>query len=335
MKNTIGIDIGTENVKIVCLEKRLQTYRLAACGLFPYRGQKEKLKQFIEQANLTSSDLRVNIDDASLRIRRLDLPHMESNEVPEAIKWGLKNFVDGDIESYAFRYIMIDEKDLKLRNRVPLIVYAIRNQAVLDRVEYLKEIGLPEPKIVEPDAAALAMIFEFCKGKGRDTNAVLINLGYNLSHFLMMGKAGLLFVRPLSGVSDNLLVSQIARDLGLGPADAQEAKINYFNDPQSIADDIAPRLKNTIAHFYSNMAIEIQRSIDGYSLIFGRHNIEEVNLTGGGAAYSELAQYLEKNLALKVDLLNPFEKIDVSGVQGECVEKNREIFAIACGLAVD
>ncbi len=335
MKNTVGIDIGSENVKIVSLEKRLQTYRVAGLGIFPYRGQTEKLKQFFAQANLTSSDLRINIDSPSLRIRRLDLPHMEPDEVPEAIKWGLRNFVEGDVDDYVFRYIMIDEKDLKLRNKVPLIVYAIRNKDVLDRVEYLKEMGLREPKIVEPDAAALAMLFEFNKGKNREANNVLINLGYNLSHFIMMGKSGLLFVRPLSGINDNTLVGNLARDLGLGPAEAQKAKLNYFTDPQSISEEIAKRLKNTVAHFFSQMAIEIQRSIDGYSLIFGRHSIDELYLTGGGTAYSGLSEYLEKNLAMKVNYLNPFGKIDTSAVRSESFGENKEIFAIACGLAVD
>ncbi|HLD45639.1 MAG TPA: pilus assembly protein PilM, partial [bacterium] len=93
--------------------------------------------------------------------------------------------------------------------------------------------------------------------------------------------------------------------------------------------------KNTIHHFFSRLAIEIQRSLDGYMLALERRKVDRIFLCGGGSQHQGLTNYLTSTLAIPVSLFNPFEKIDTTQFPREQFIKKQALFAVCCGLAID
>ncbi|MFH1654315.1 MAG: pilus assembly protein PilM [Pseudomonadota bacterium] len=338
-KTTIGIDIGTKNLKVVCLETGINGYKLTAFGFLSCDEKKEQIAKFIKEAGIKTKDVRINIENPSLRIRRLDLPQMPDAELNEAVKWGCRKFVAGSVEDYEFRYTRINTEDLKLSDKIPLIVFAIKRDAIKACVDFTKEIGLAYPKIIEPNASAIASIFDNCSGVSREDYNIIIDIGSFHALFVVMGKRGFLFSRPLAGSADSNLIAQIARDIGTDSEKAGEIKDSYFGVGGAVKHELSEQqnsvLKNTISHFYSRFALEVQRSLDGFTQMFGKKNISEISLCGGGAYYTELKEFLNKNLNVPVEIFNPFKKINVKSSDMEMLKNSKALFAVACGLAVD
>ncbi len=333
-KTTIGFDIDTVEAKVVCLEHDGGAVRLASYGIFSYGGDNNKLRDFIRGANIPRGEVRVNIEDPSLKIRRLDLPNMPKEEMDEAIKWGMKDVIEGDVADYTFRHVEIAPEDLDLQGKMPVLVFALKNSVIAARYDLLRSVRIRLPKVIEPNTGALQAIFDGVAGVERANPQVLIDFGRHYSPFIVMGKKGPVFSRPLKGCGEDSLFEQIARDLGIDNRTAEEKGRNIMRS-SDIEKEPDIRLKNTVVQFYSKVAIELQRSIDGYALVFGRRKIERIYICGKGAYYPGFADYLLKTIGLDVKMFDPFENIDVRNFSPGPFDALRSRFAIACGLAVD
>lgn len=332
-KATVGIDITGDIIKFVSLERFGDNYTLQSIGLLNFKGDKNSLKQFVADTKISGKDCRINIDDVSLKIRRLDLPLMPDAEILEAAKWGLKDTIDGEVDDFSFRYTRIDPENIVLENKIPLIVFAVKKEAV-DRLSMMaREVGLRKPSIIEPNGAAMTNVFDYNKGAFRDTYSVMIDLGQSQSFFTVMGKKGLIYSRPLSNCAEKNMIEQIMRDVGIDKSSAGNAAKEAVLADSKVETD--GRVQNSIDHFFSNMAIEIQRSIDGYMVTFDRAKISNVYLCGRGAYYKGLVGYLQNTLGLPVSIFDPFEKIDVKKFNNSKFERIRSMFTISCGLAIE
>lgn len=346
-KTSIGIDIGTDNVKIVSLIDNGKQYKLDGYGVLGFHGDQEKLRDFIAGAAIHSKDVRINIEDASLKVRRLDLPVIPDSEMEESVKWGLRDIVEGDVEDFLFRYVKVDREDFELEKKIPLIVFAIKKSVVENVYKIAKGLGLPRPQVIEPDAGALSSIFGHLEGEKRENYNIIIDMGSFAVQLAVMGRGGLLFSRPLMGLAGGNFVDQISRDLGVSIKDAEAAKLAFLGNERTLEktgtrvelkEETMTKLKNTYSHFCSKMALEIQRSIDGFFLLFERHKIANIYICGGGAYYPEMTSYLSKTLGINVATLDPFKKMDLSEYSVAQIEKLKAagaLYAVACGLAVD
>jgi type IV pilus assembly protein PilM len=332
---TTGIDIGTEEAKIVCLEAGEDgARRLASYGVFSFEGNESRLRAFIRSAELPSGEIRTNIEDQSLKIRRLDLPQMSDAEMNEAVRWGMKDIVEGDVTAFTFRHVKISQEDLEATGKIPLLVFAIKTEAIEKRYDLFKRLGLKTPRIIEPNAGALQSIFAHSLDPERAGPQVIINLGRLYSGFLVIGRKGIVFSRPLNGCGEDHLRNQIARDLGIQSEEAERLKKTHFAAAGGSSEsDLL--LKNTISQFYSKLAVEVQRSIDGYNLVFGKQKIETIHLCGRGAYYADFIDYLDKTIGIGVKMFDPFKNIDVGDFSPGPLDEKRALFAVACGLAVD
>ena len=335
-KQTIGLDLGKKSLKVICLD-RLEdnSYQLLKYILIPYDKDLSEAKDKLEGIEFKKSDLRVNIEDSSLKIRRLDLPQMEEDEIPEAVKWGLKNVIKDDLETYEFRYVKIEKEDLRLDNKIPVVVFALKKDAIAKQMKMLTQLGINSAKIVEPDAGALSVVFDYILGKPREDINVLIDLGYSMSLFTVMGKGSMLFSRPLNGCADVDFMDQVSRDLGFSEEKKKEFSSQYFREKECAGKECEEKLNNTKSHFFSKLAIEIQRSMDGYMLMFEQKKIAKIYLSGGGAYYEGLNEYLGKTLGVEVQLFDPFQKFNLGEIDKNELDRQKSIYTVACGLAID
>jgi Tfp pilus assembly PilM family ATPase len=333
-KTTIGIDIEEKEFKAVCMERDEGVHRLVSYGIFTFGGDNDKLRKFIKAAGIPRGEVRVNIEDPSLKIRRLDLPKMPKEEIAEAVRWGMRDVIEGDVSDHEFRYVEISPEDLDLQGKQPVMAFALKSGAVSERYALLNDLKVRAPRVIEPNIGALQAIFTDVVGMVRENPQAMIDLEGYYSPFLVMGRKGAVFSRPLNACGEESLFEQIARDMGVdnGTAHEKGRAVIRSGDLEKGPD---VRLKNTFVQFYSKIAIEVQRSIDGYALVFGRQKIDRIYVCGRGAYYPGFADYLLKTIGIDVKIFDPFENIDVRDFSPGPFDGTRALFAVACGLAVD
>lgn len=326
---SVGIDFGATNVKVVCLQETGSGYELKAHGFF----KRDNYKALVSSLNIKeilSGSLRVNLDDPHVRIRRVFLPPVPKEELPEIIKWACKDLVTGPVDDYIYRFHVISGDGEN--NKIPYLIYAVERSVVQQYVDFLFDMGLMRPSVVEPNSSALALDFLHNYSLGKNQRVILINLGGSSSHFMVVGSEGLLFSRPFGNISGSALTKQISRNLGVSETQAENFKIlgeSAVNQAQKSG------FRNTISNFFVSTVLEIQRSLDLSQTQITGPTIEKIYFTGGTALLEGFLPYVAKTLNMRVAMLNPFEKIDL----GEFAsvgpfQKNKNFYGIACGLAL-
>lgn len=325
----MGIDFGAVNVKVVCLQKTRFGYELKAHGFFK-RDNPQFLVSALKVKEIESASLRVNLDDPSVRIRRVFLPPVPKEELPEIIKWACKDLVTGSVDDYVYRYHVTSGDGDK--NKIPYLIYAVQRSVVKQYLDYLNDTGLKKPSVVEPNSSALALDYLHNYSLNKDQRMIVINLGGSSSHFTVVGSEGLLFSRPFGNISGGALTKQISRNLGVSEVDAENFKIlgeSSVNQAQKSS------FRNTVSNFFTSAVLEIQRSMDVYQTQMTGPAAEKIYFTGGAALLDGFLPYVAKTLNIPVTMFNPFERIDLGEFANAGVfHKNRNFYGIACGLAL-
>lgn len=275
-KSILGIDIGSKATKIVQLRfTGGDRPSLEVCGLVPSglldEGFVGNVKAFLKDHDAKNALVATSIDDASMKIRKMELPKMPDLEMIEAIKWNLRDIVDGDVEKFIVSFSKISEQQGDEETKVDLIAYAINREAVQNYQNQIERLGL-SPFFIEPSAVTLASALERCHGTDDDRYIAGIDIGHRLTVFYVIGKGAFAFSRPLVGINMEL----------------------HEKKPED---------------FPKKLAIEIQKSIDTFKVNFKMLDIHALYLSGGGSLIPGIVDYLTTNMGLETRLLNPFEKL--------------------------
>lgn len=323
-KRVMGCDIGTTSFKFVALKRDKELLSLEALGIIDAdilggnTAALQRVHAFLKEYNISGSSCGINIEDTTLRIRRMDLPEMPENDLRVAIKWNFREYVDGPIEKYSIAYSNFGSTKVA-SDKKPILAYAVSNESVGKLVAMSKQIGL-KASAIEPNASAMLAAFDKNIGFDSDKFYAMIDFGGHIANFIVVGNGVLLFSRPLPNAGTEELVKMVVREKSVTKEEAIKLVKEGAADGESVST------------FLSQMVVEIQRSIDGFCLMFHVDRVESIYLSGGGSLIPGISDYLAKNLGIQTILFNPFARIDTSTVKGEI--KNPGLYAVAVGLAL-
>lgn len=329
-KWAVGVDMGGENVKIIVMSKNEKPSQLIAHAFFK-KNNLQGIREALRHPAVRSGSIRVSIDDPSMKIRKLNLPPAPLEELSEIGKWGFKEVLGGAVEDYVFRFRPLP---LKAHSKeIPYLGFAIQKERLNQFVQGLKMLGITRPEIVEPKAHALVMDLIHNREIEKDKNKVvaLVDWGATCVLFMVVGSEGLLFSRPLGGLSGETLTKQISRDLGCTNDVAEKLKTDGATHLQKEKEGL---LKNTLSHFFSKAVVEIQRSIDAYAMQFTDQQVAVLLFTGGGSRLSGLQTHIAEALRLPVEQLKPFQRIDLGEFRSENLMEKELYYGVATGLAL-
>ena len=87
----------------------------------------------------------------------------------------------------------------------------------------------------------------------------------------------------------------------------------------------------------SQLVTEIRRSFDYYMRQFKDGSIDYILLSGGSSKFKNIDAYISNELDIKCSVMNPFNKIDISKVQGYDAATLSDLapsLTVALGLAL-
>lgn len=294
-KNIIGVDVGSKSTKIASLKFSGGQANLVDCIYVP-TGTKDSsfvsnLKSTISDFKLKGMTAAMSFDDPSMIIRKMELPKMPTNDLLEAMRWNLRDHADGDLAEYHVSYSPLSDQKNNDADIMELVVYAVKIPAVEKFKSEMDQIGV-NVQWIEPESVTLASTLDRVV---QDDEGYLCGVDIGASHslFYVIGKRLFLFSRPMQGIT-----------LAMHEKSPEE--------------------------FPQKLAIEIQKSIDTFQVNFQMQNLSKLYLSGGGALIENLDTYLETNMGMKTEVLNPFATLIGSE---NFSEQKSQLFAKAVGLA--
>lgn len=331
-KETLGCDVGVSSLKFVGLKRGHDTFLLQSLGLFETNVLTEnavavqRTRAYLKENDVYGRGVALNIEDKSLRIRRMDLAEMPEGDMKIAIRWNFREYVDGPIEKYLVDYLAIENLKTDDEKR-PILAFGVASDAVEHFARLVKQIGL-KPVTIEPNATALLAAFDLNVGWEAGKYSAMIDLGNGIANFIVVGNGSLLFSRPLAGADCNTLIKMIAKDTSSSFEDAA----SFFKSVTGQGGGKAKNIDSTVNSFLAMLVVEIQRSIDAFCLMFRVDKVDSVYLSGGGSLIPGITDYFAKNLGIGTRLFNPFERIDTTPA-GDTIA-NPQLYAVAAGLAI-
>lgn len=342
----IGLDMGSSFIKLLLVERHRHRLILQGSGLFCPSPEIEagefstaalnRIRDAIAREGLSGLSAAANIEDPSLRIRRVELPpQLPANEVLAAVRWSLRDCVEGDIEEYVVRTTPLPSRG----DAGMVVAYAVKRSAVVRQCALIRQLGL-RPVTVEPSAVSLLRLCDASCGWSESRYA-LVDFGTKVSAFTVMEKGTLLFSRPLSGICEDALVKLLVRNLEISTDAAIDVLWNYRRRAAAAeAKESAPlagvdeRVQITIQHYFSQILLEIEHSIDAFCLMFQTETLGPIYITGGASYLPGLMDYLHRDLESPLKLLHPLTRFEMPSLEEQRLAPIYYLFGVAAGLSL-
>ena len=182
-----------------------------------------------------------------------------------------------------------------------------------------RRLPLKRVRLEPPPVSLLAAVDQVISWE-RGVMLGLVDLGQAHADFYAMGEGKLFFVRPLVELSGEAVGKMAAQELGVSD---ERARTLLKEMPHAST----PETASLFTLFCRRLSVEIQRSLDAFSITYQRRKIDKILFAGGFSGLPGLLDFVAKNVGIRAEMVPPVE-----GWPGEAPDPF--VFATAVGLAL-
>ncbi len=337
-KNGVGIDIGSDSIKVLRLSKSGHKYRVLDSDVIGLPGGAVSggvindkasvasyLKSSFSRLGIKEKNVVIAVPCKHVIIKTIEMPKMKEGELDSSIYYEAQQYITYDINEVFYDYVVLGESQTDPNNNMIMIV-AGKKDIINNQTELIQECGL-NPFRVDVDCIAVENMFNFNYPEEFDELVSLVRVGASETNVHVIKKGFNLFRRdiPIGGVN---ITEEIAKKFQID-----------FNEAENIkTGDIGNRDINFQSNYavYLNMIIsrvtsEIQRTVDYFAANNDKQYPKKIYLTGGSSKLPGLQGDIEGKLNIPVEVINPFRSILF---RDESADNRSHLFGVAVGLAL-
>jgi len=344
----LGIHLEGSEARIVRLAKspqgvfKLEAFERVAFNLAqPTIEQQRDFVRAVARVGGGLQKVAVNVEDPSLKIRRMVFPKMPDGDVREAIRWNFRENIEVPIEEYVVGFSPLQE--IPEEGKIAVMAFGVSRKAIANYAERVKALGLKLVSL-EPAATAILAAFTLNGVLNDDKYHVCVVYGESISIFTVMKGSELLFSRPLPNMCQGTLKKNLVRDVGVPETKIEEMLALWIKQSPSdssseewakVAEgDFNSRFMASMTHFYSNFVIEIQRSIDAFCIQYDVEQVDLIHVCDIGVRYPGLVRHIERTLGHKAKACNPFVALCPPDILQGSILDEAPSYVAAVGLAL-
>ena len=346
-----GIDISDLSIKIIKLKKTRQGFELASYGetiMKPGVIEKGEIKNEKELSRVIKNALdnikgeKLNTYFAALSLpeeksflKVIKMPKMGLKDLQEAVYFEAENHIPLAIEDVYFDFEVVSNP---VSNTMEVLLTALPKKTVDRYIYCLKKAGI-RPLQIEVESLSLARAL--IKNKQNSKSVLLINLDAHKTSFIFFSNNAIRFT-CFSSVCSQIFIQAIERFLKVNPAKAEELKREYGlqaykkydyrkNSKKKKTKEYALREQQVFEALIpsvTDLTEQIKKYINFYSTY---DNIDKILLSGNGAYLKEIDSFFSSELALPVELGNPWVNISEKSLLSKCESYE---YGVAVGLAL-
>jgi type IV pilus assembly protein PilM len=341
----IGLDISSGSIKVAEVNISRREPVLSNLGIIMLpegiirEGEIEDqatlssyLKELWKQSKISKRKVIVGISNQKVIVRPMDLPYMPEEELENAVKYQVQEFIPIPIDDAIIGYEVVDEYMTGEEERMQTILLAAAHrQMITTFMESVLGAGLT-PVAVDLKAFAMARSlvkkeYQFLEEEAEPPGSVcLINIGAGICNICVVKEGTPRFVRMLMRGGD-FFTSTLADNLKISPAEAEEIKGGRSSDPNANA-----LLQREIQSFVG----EIRRSLEYYISQTQERDLNKVILSGSGSRMINLPLELNRGLRLPIEIGHPLQNVQLGKLaySPEDLAELEPSIAVSVGLAL-
>jgi type IV pilus assembly protein PilM len=355
----VGLDIGTQSIKIIALEKKKNRWRLNQIRYeqFASRGEEdpigydkwlqETLKTVVSAMGLSGAWASTPLSGTQVALRKMSFPEMPLGEVKEAVRFQGQTVFPFVLENAVIDVAPVGKSTDKKEAKQDVLVAAAMRDQVNQRVNLLREAQL-NPFCLSLVPIALKKTYLLTKDRPPNESVALIDIGAHTSTIAMVQKDEVVFSREIGIGGENLTealmdLSRINRPGGiLSYQEAEEIKFKYgipldeMEGEQTEEGLSLESIREGLMPIVDRLIMEIDRSFGYFKTQAENQNIDRIFLSGGGSLLKGLGPAIGRSFNLPVadydfwDRLEIDREVDEAGFAGRY-----PLFIAPLGLAMD
>jgi len=323
----VGLDIGTQTVKIVKLKFVKDEVILCGFDIEPAKlDLGEVLKKIKEphQADIVN----ISVSGPQTVIRYANFPKMNPNELRQALKFEAQKHIpfsisEVNLDGYILRDDLADGKML-------VLIAAAKKELVANRLKLIESVNF-STNLVDMDSIALINAFIFNnppEGEFEHKAVALLNIGATVSSLNILEGAIPRLSRDMH-IASGTFTQKIMDIFGLDFAVADNLKIDSEREA-----DKTNKISAAVESVLSNIATEIRTSFDYYESQ-SASSVIKIYLSGGGSKFKGLKDMLSRLLGIEVEYWDPLKRLKIDeALEADKVKEASGQLAVAVGLAL-
>jgi type IV pilus assembly protein PilM len=312
----IGLDIGSNSVKIVEIDRSKKGYELQYVGLAPLPDGAIAEKS-IKKADVVGNAVRalhglssrnkqvaVSLSGKAVIIKQVTMTSMSDAQLEKQIQMEAEPYIPFDIKDVNLDFFIMGDRPEK-EGAMEVVLVAAKKDYMGEYMDLLKSLGLI-PVVVDVDPFALEVMYEFCYPNVQEEIVALVNVGASTMNINIL-KSG---------------ASQYTRDLPLGGDSITREIMRFFDVSYERAENIkrgaqldkinARNLRKIFQRSVDYFVSELQKILDFFSTNVSYDPIQKIFLSGGAAPTYGLVQTIESELNIPVEIIDPFRSLKVN-----------------------
>lgn len=359
--HALGIEVGSANIKAVEVQAtKLVSYAMRPTPLGAVAGGNindpyavaAEVSDIISEIRTNRRYAVVSVSNLAMVTRVVDIPKVSAREIRPAVLNQIEDLIPFPLEDVSYDFAPLDTPGRGAAaedQRMNVLIAAARRDAIEGLVMALREANIRPVAVETKPIAALRPLTKrlAALNQKEESTAVFIDIGSESSTLVLLRGQHFLATRNL-GVSGRDFTKVVADSFGLDEEAAQQAKERYAMarppegrgsgwdldtewqefDPRRMYEAIRPILLQLIG--------DIRRSLEFFGDQFGQLNVNYGFLSGGGSRLAGLSGLIGDELGIQVELVNPFEGLQVDPARFDLAELKRigPNFTVPVGLAI-
>lgn len=285
-KDLIGIDIGTNLIKIITYDKFITVdtpeNSFGKDGFLAFTGIGDLIKETIKANNIKQKKIALVLPEMSAYIKRFTMPYMTTKQLKTNLPYEFKDIVEKNKEVFLYDYCFIKEEN----GEMEIIAGVVEKHIIEKYKEMFKNIGL---KLVKATTRTMA-INDLLRNLDINNDIAFLGFGYSKSTIDIYKNGFYHASRVIElGVKDMIkIVSEILF------CDEHIAH-KYLIDNK---DDIQNNKK--MKELYETISSEIVRSINFYNYETKENTLENIYYHGGACEFIPFIETIKKDNPLNV-----------------------------------
>ncbi|MGF1572498.1 MAG: type IV pilus assembly protein PilM [Sumerlaeia bacterium] len=369
-KSVVGLDIGTNKVKAVQLQRKGQKLileRIGVAEIYPdgnrdvpslQVARANAVKRALVEGKFNAKYCVVSVNGESIIVRYIQLPKMPEDELKNALRWEAEEYIP-----YSLDEVNIDSVILGAAsdNKVDVLLVCAKKELLNDYIQVARDVNLT-PLVVDVDSFAFLNCYEETYNPTPQDCVALVNIGAQTSNINIYSRGTSRFSRDISIAGDSI-TSAIAQKTGIDLKKAEEVKfllgapmpderesteeeesslissirgtVERMTGTDMVDESLDANASKAIKNVMTNLSGEIRRSIQFFENQSGGTVVSKVILGGGTSRMNNITTYLSRELELEVQLFDPMRSIQAgSGVDASMLQTYKEHLSVSLGLAM-
>jgi type IV pilus assembly protein PilM len=341
-KTVVGVDIGVRSVRGVEVSNyagaKPQIVRMAEQSLPEHavrRGEVVEpgtvataLKRLWSSGGFKSKDVVLGMGGARTFARDVHVPRAPLAQIRESLPFQVQELLPVPVADVLMDFYPIHEEETEHGPQVMGLLVAGLKDAINGNVDAVSRAGLRPVHVDLIPFALSRAILPHRTARGRD---VIIAIGANTTHVVVVGNGVPIFVRMISTGGDDITQAIVSR-LQWSPEGAEQAKRAIGMGSSLMRAEDRPVLE-VIYDVAGELISSIRSTLSYYTSSHPADPVQRILLTGGGAELAGLAGALGELTGLPVAKVDPLAGTPLPRSRGQAAP-DLAPFTTAFGLAL-